>query len=61
MEIIYTKEGKRIIHPTGVNQLLTLEDLYRCWEHAKAKEKEAEQYAERIHDDIKKVEALQEK
>lgn len=59
MEIIYTKEGKRIIHSTGVNQFLTLEDLYRLWDEAKKREKETEQYASRIHDDIKKVEALQ--
>jgi len=61
MEIIYTKEGMKIIHSTGVNQLLTLEDLYRIWEHAKTRATHAEQYAQRKHDDIKKVEELQEK
>jgi len=59
MEIAYTKEGMRITHPTGVNQLLTLEDLHRLWEQEKEREKEVEQSASRIHDDINKVEALQ--
>jgi len=51
----------KIIHPTGVTQLLTLEDLYRLWDEASKREKEIEQDAERIHDSINKVEALQQK
>lgn len=59
MKITYTKEGMKITHSTGINQLLTLEDLNRVWEHAKEREKKAEQSASKIHDDIKAVEALQ--
>lgn len=59
MEIIYSKEGMRIIHPSGVNQLLTLEDLYRLWNKAKEREKTIEQDAEMIHKHITEVEKHQ--
>lgn len=59
MRIEYTKEGMRIIHSTGSNQFITLEELYRLWNEAKAYEKETEQCAEEIHNHIKEVEASQ--
>lgn len=59
MIITYTKEGKRILHPSGVNQLLTLTDLRTLWEKAKVTEKTVEQAAERKHDDVTRIEALQ--
>jgi len=56
MEIIYTKEGMRIIHSSGANQFLTLAQLYSLWDEGKKKEKEAEQYASEIHNHITEVE-----
>ncbi|GAH45392.1 unnamed protein product [marine sediment metagenome] len=56
MEIIFTKEGMRIIHSTGVNQFLTLADLYILWNEAKAEEKRAEENSEEIHKYITEVE-----
>ena len=59
MEIIYTKEGMRIIHPSGSNQFLTLEDLYSIWDTAKKIEKRTELDAEKIHNYIFEVEKHQ--
>lgn len=59
MLIEYKKEGMKITCPTGVIQLLTLEDLHRLWEEAKVREKEIEQYTSIIHDYVNEVEALQ--
>jgi len=59
MQIIFTKEGMRIIHSSGANQFLTLEDLYRIWNEAKEREKKTELYSETIHDYISEVEKHQ--
>jgi len=59
IQIIYTKEGMRIIHPTGANQFLTLEDLYSLWNRSKEKEKKVEQDTEVIHKYITEVKKLQ--
>jgi len=55
----YTKEGLHIIHPSGINQTLTLADLNAEMDVQFKAEKAADKTIKEIKDMIKNLEAVQ--